>query len=89
MRAAWGRLWRRASGWTLVVLGVIGCVLPVLPGIPLLLGGLALLSTEYSWAEKALRRLKAWVERARLRRGREQTRTSPEVSAQGKHQPVD
>ena len=68
MRGSWGRLWRRASGWTLVLLGVVGCVLPVLPGIPLLLGGLALLSTEYAWAEKALARLKGWVARARTRR---------------------
>ena len=72
MRVAWERFWRRSSGWTLVVLGVVGCVLPVLPGIPLLLGGLALLSTEYAWAEKALARLKGWVSRTRARRGQQE-----------------
>ena len=68
MQRSWGRLWRRISGWTLVLLGIAGCVLPVIPGIPLLLGGLALLSTEYAWAERTLDRLKRWLERARSAR---------------------
>lgn len=75
MSASWGRLGRMVSGWALIALGVIGCVLPVLPGIPLLLGGLALLSTEYAWAGKALGRLKAWIARAR-----DKTRTRQQQS---------
>jgi hypothetical protein len=56
-----GSLWRTAGGWTLLVLGVAGLVLPVLPGVPLLFAGLVMLSTNYPWARTCLRRLKLWM----------------------------
>ncbi len=44
-------------GFFLIGLGVLGLLLPLLPGIPLLLAGLALVGTEHRW----IRRLKAFV----------------------------
>ena len=50
--------WRKASGWFLLILGLAGCVLPILPGIPFALAGLLILARDYSWAKKALRKAK-------------------------------
>ena len=44
-----------ASGWVLLVLGVVGLFLPLLPGIVLLIAGLVVLSREYEWARRLLR----------------------------------
>ena len=44
--------------WVFVALGVIGVVLPILPGIPLLLIGLFVLSSEYVWAHQLLGRIR-------------------------------
>ncbi len=48
-----------ATGWLLVVVGIIGIILPILHGLIFLLAGLLVLSTEYVWAERLLARLKA------------------------------
>ena len=45
-------------GWAFVALGVIGVVLPILPGIPLLLVGLLVLSSEYVWAHHLLGKIR-------------------------------
>lgn len=45
-------------GWALFALGVIGIVLPILPGIPFLLVGLIVLSSEYVWAHQLLREIR-------------------------------
>ncbi|HYT40161.1 MAG TPA: PGPGW domain-containing protein [Acidimicrobiia bacterium] len=42
-------------GFALVLLGLAGLVLPILPGWVLIIGGFAVLSREYSWANSALR----------------------------------
>jgi hypothetical protein len=65
-----GSLWRNAGGWTLVILGVAGLILPVLPGIPLLIMGLVLLSADYRWARICLRRVKLWTRKLDRRRSR-------------------
>lgn len=44
-------------GTTLVLLGLIFLVLPG-PGIPLIIAGLAILATEFAWAEIVLNRTK-------------------------------
>jgi len=44
-------------GTTLLVLGIIFLVLPG-PGFPLILAGLAILATEFAWAEVVLNRTK-------------------------------
>lgn len=46
-----------AAGWLLVVLGIAALVLPG-PGLLALFAGLALLSTQYEWAEKRLEPVK-------------------------------
>lgn len=51
-------------GGTLVVVGLTGLVLPVIPGIPLMLAGFALLASEFAWAEVLLNRTKNQVTRA-------------------------
>ena len=63
-----------AMGGSLVVLGLVLMPLPG-PGTVLVLGGLSLLQTEYAWAGRLLRRIRAetgvvgrWV-RSRGRRG--------------------
>jgi uncharacterized membrane protein YbaN (DUF454 family) len=45
---------RKAIGWALLAVGVAGCVLPVMPGIPLALAGLIILARDYLWARRAL-----------------------------------
>ena len=60
-----GSLWRTAGGWVLLVLGVAGLMLPILPGTPLLLAGLVMLSTNHRWALTSLRRAKLWIRKLR------------------------
>ncbi len=66
-----GGFLRKASGWGMLTLGIAGCVLPVLPGIPLVLAGLIVLAHDYRWARsllgKAKRRLVALRRRTRSR----------------------
>ena len=50
-------------GFTLLVLGVVFLVLPG-PGIPLIIAGLAILATEFAWAEILLNRTKSQVAKA-------------------------
>lgn len=51
-------LWRTALGWAFVCAGIIGLVLPVIPGVPLLLAGLVILSARYRWAAVGVRWLR-------------------------------
>jgi uncharacterized protein (TIGR02611 family) len=60
----WKRLphplrWIVAStvGFTLLILGILFMFLPG-PGIPLIIAGLAILATEFAWAEVLLNRTK-------------------------------
>lgn len=61
------RLWREVTGWCLIVLGIAGCLLPIAPGIPFLIAGLALLAENYAWAHRALGKLKHWWEQLKAR----------------------
>jgi uncharacterized membrane protein YbaN (DUF454 family) len=54
-RSRWMRV---ISGWVLLSAGIAGCVLPVIPGIPLALAGLLVLSRDYAWARSLLRKAK-------------------------------
>jgi len=49
-----GSVWRLIVGWVCIGLGLLGIILPIIPGIPLLGGGLVLLSTQYHWAHKLM-----------------------------------
>jgi uncharacterized protein len=46
-----------AAGWAFILLGIAGILLPILPGIPFLVVGLVILSTEYLWAHQILTKL--------------------------------
>ena len=39
------------TGWLLTIGGIIGLVLPILPDLPFLLLGLAILSKRYGWVQ--------------------------------------
>lgn len=43
-------------GWILLLLGVVGLFLPLLPGLPTLIAALAVLSRKYEWARHLLER---------------------------------
>ena len=51
-------------GGSLVIVGLTGLILPVIPGIPLLIAGFALLASEFTWAEVILNRTKENVTKA-------------------------
>ncbi len=54
-----GSVWRLIVGWVCIALGLLGIILPIIPGIPLLIGGLVLLSTQYHWAHRSVLWMKA------------------------------
>jgi hypothetical protein len=45
---------KAAAGWALILAGIAGVLLPVLPGIPFLLAGLVVLSSQYAWSRRLL-----------------------------------
>ena len=51
-------------GGTLVLVGLTGLILPVIPGIPMMIAGFALLASEFTWAEIVLNRTKSGVTKA-------------------------
>lgn len=52
------RLVKLIIGWFLVSLGILGTILPVIPGIPLLAIGLIFLSKSSPWAQRLLEKFK-------------------------------
>ena len=62
-------LWRTAVGWSLVCIGVLGIILPVIPGLPLLAAGLLVLSARYRWATISVRWVRRKVRQVAARRG--------------------
>jgi hypothetical protein len=51
---------RISLGVSLMVLGVIGVLVPVIPGLPLLLAGAAILGAEHPLVRPLMGRVKAW-----------------------------
>jgi uncharacterized protein YqgC (DUF456 family) len=43
-------VWRLAFGWAMICAGIAGILLPVIPGIPMLIAGFVVLSARYRWA---------------------------------------
>ena len=52
-------------GFALVLAGIAGLLLPIIPGWLLIIPGLALLATEYVWAQRLLRIAKEKAEQAK------------------------
>ena len=52
---------RQATGYACLAVGVAGCVLPILPGIPFLFLGLGLLAVDSPWAAQLRDRLKEYA----------------------------
>jgi uncharacterized protein (TIGR02611 family) len=70
------RLALEVLGWTLVVVGIAALVLPG-PGLLTLFAGLAVLSQQYTWAERRVRP----VERAAKKAAADSVQTWPRVFA--------
>jgi uncharacterized membrane protein YbaN (DUF454 family) len=75
-RSRWMRI---AGGWFLLGTGIAGCVLPVIPGIPLALAGLLVLSRDYVWARSLLGKAKRKAVAVR-RKARARQQSAPVVS---------
>jgi len=52
-------------GGGVLAFGVVGLVVPVVPGSPIILIGLVILSTEYAWSKRALLKIPQWINRLR------------------------
>ena len=48
---------RQAGGWLLIAIGVAGCVLPIIPGVPILAAGVALVGLDHP----LIRRCRDWL----------------------------
>jgi len=53
---------RQTGGVALIVIGIVGCLLPIMPGIPFLLAGAAVLGTDHVLVRKAY----GWLRRKGL-----------------------
>lgn len=51
---------RMVTGLILIGLGLMGLLLPILPGIPLLIAGVALVGTNHPWLRPWVARLRLW-----------------------------
>ena len=65
-RSALARAVLLVSGFALLALGALLLFLPG-PGLPMLLGGLALLGKELPWARRVQQRILGWIERLSAR----------------------
>lgn len=54
MKATFHRYIKIISGWLLVALGVIGWVLPILPGTLFVVLGFTILSTQSEWVKRMI-----------------------------------
>jgi len=61
---------REVAGFALLMAGLLGLLLPIIPGVPLLLAGVAILGVDHPKIQPWIARLKRW--RGSLRRGKRQ-----------------
>jgi uncharacterized protein len=54
MKPAIKRILVVVAGWSFILLGIVGLVLPFLQGVLFILVGLAILSSQYAWARRLL-----------------------------------
>jgi uncharacterized protein len=57
---------RVGVGFALIAAGLLGLLLPVVPGIPLLIAGVAMVGVDHPWIRPVMARFRGW--RARRRR---------------------
>ncbi|MCW2837229.1 MAG: hypothetical protein JWQ15_1343 [Marmoricola sp.] len=74
MKSAAKRILLEALGWILVLVGIAALLLPG-PGLLALFAGVALLATQYEWAERRLESVK----KAALRTAADSVRTWPRI----------
>lgn len=70
MRKVLVKIFVTVFGYLLLILGIIGCFLPVLQGILMIIAGLTLLSTEYHWPSRIINRFKHKFDEARAENAR-------------------
>ena len=74
------------AGFVLILAGIVGLALPILPGWLLIIAGFAVLATEYAWAERALdlakQKAKAAATKARSKMRRRGTTNEPSDPAE-------
>lgn len=61
---------RTVTGLTLIALGVIGILLPIIPGVPLFIVGVALVGANHPWVRPIRVRLRAWRRKLRWKESR-------------------
>ena len=60
-------LLRTVAGLTLITIGLVGILLPIIPGIPLLLAGVATMGRDHPLLRPVMARLDRWRNRWRNR----------------------
>src|SRR3972149_582623 len=76
---------RTVIGLILVGLGPMGLLLPILPGIPLLIAGVALVGTNHPWDRQVIARLRAWRRKWKRSRCVKQPQMLPEQGEEHLH----
>jgi uncharacterized protein YqgC (DUF456 family) len=56
---------RQTAGVALIVIGIAGCLLPLMPGIPFILAGVAVLGTDHA----LVRSVHGWLQRKGILKG--------------------
>jgi len=58
-------LLRTVAGVMLITIGIVGILLPFIPGIPLMLAGVATMGRDHPWLRPVMARLDRWRNRGR------------------------
>jgi uncharacterized protein len=58
MKARWKQISILIAGWSFLLLGIVGLILPFLQGVLFILVGLIILSSQYDWARQLLGKLR-------------------------------
>jgi len=56
---------RTVAGVMLITIGLAGILLPIIPGIPLMLAGVATMGRDHPWLRPLMTRLDGWRSRRR------------------------
>jgi uncharacterized membrane protein YbaN (DUF454 family) len=62
---------RYTAGIGLVLLGIIGIILPLMPGLPFLIPGLTILAEEVPWLDRILKKWIAWAKEKMMKEKRD------------------